>query len=349
MKIIKHSMSGYETIVEGIDVTRNFHAFIAIHSTKLGPALGGCRFLSYRDSEDALTDVLRLAKGMTYKNALAGLDLGGGKGVIIKPLSYNRIDIFRAFGELVNSLEGMYYTAEDVATTPEDMQIIRKTTEYVQTSAGNPSPATALGVLRAMESALNFHSGESLKNKTVGVEGLGSVGTSLSRMLKQKGAHVIATDVDESKQQIEDIEFVSTAAFLYNSFDIYAPCALGSSINSFSIDKISSKIICGCANNQLENNEIGNLLFKKDILYVPDYLANAGGVLNVHRENYSVPNDFELSVLLDEIYNRTTLCLSASKKYNLPSYYVADKMAEYRLDTKNSLTDISQLFGNSIC
>lgn len=335
-------IEGYERVVHAVDSFTGLDCFVAIHSTKLGPALGGCRIWKYNTDEDAQEDVLRLSRGMTYKNSLAGLDLGGGKAVINISNTSKTPELLRKFGELLNYLGGKYITAEDVGSSLKDMMVIREKTKYVASldGAGDPSPATALGVLRGIEATVNFwRSGlepcRSLQGVTVAIQGLGNVGYTLAQMLHQKGATIIATDLNQEAcdrlQKETGATIVTPDAIHKTDCDVFAPCAMGGIINENTVDHIKAKIVCGSANNQLKNNTCGDMLHKKGIIYAPDYLVNAGGVMNVYREFGMVNSDFHLALMLDDIFARTCECLHRSAENDVPSYVVADQMAEERL------------------
>lgn len=286
----------YEQVLFCQDKNSGLKAIIALHDTTLGPALGGTRMWTYATEEAAVEDALRLAKGMTYKNAAAGLDLGGGKTVIIgDPRKDKNPELFRAFGRYIQSLNGRYITAEDVGTTVEDMDLIHLETDYVTGispefgSSGNPSPVTAYGVYMGMKAAAKEAFGsDSLEGKTVAVQGVGNVAYSLCEHLYKEGAKIIVTDINEQAVKRAAEAFKATAIDpddIYDvDCDIYAPCALGATINDETIHRIKAKVIAGSANNQLKLPKHGDMLHEKGIVYAPDYIINAGGVINVADE-----------------------------------------------------------------
>lgn len=288
----------HEQLVYCHDRASGLKAIIAIHNTTLGPALGGCRMWNYNSEEEAIKDVLRLARGMTYKSSVAGLNLGGGKAVIIgDSKSMKKEALFRAFGRFVQSLGGRYITAEDVGTTVRDMEWVRTETDYVTGisralgGSGDPSPFTALGVFHGLRAAcLKVYGSDSLKGKTVLVQGLGQVGFYLVGHLLNAQSNVIASDIDEerirySKSHYEELKTVLPSEIFDVPADIFSPCALGGTVNSHTIPRLSCKIIAGSANNILENEEIHpKMLEERGILYVPDYVINAGGLINVYNE-----------------------------------------------------------------
>jgi len=278
------------------DPEAGLEGVIVLHSTRLGPAVGGCRLWSYSDMTEATTDALRLAEAMTYKNALAGLPFGGGKATIRRPSgSFDRAALFSAFGRAVEALGGCYVTAEDVGTTPADMARVSGVTRYVAgleaqpgRPGGDPSPHTARGVFRAMEVAVERRLGRSLADVTVAVQGLGSVGFELCRLLHAAGAKLVVAE------QRSDVASRAVAAFgadlagphtiLERKVDVLAPCALGSVLNEESIRHLKASVVCGAANNQLATLDDGMRLADRDILYCPDYVVNAGGMINVAAE-----------------------------------------------------------------
>jgi leucine dehydrogenase len=295
VEIKEHSVDGYEKVVEGIDKASGLHCFIAIHDTTLGPALGGTRIYPYSSTEEALTDVLRLAEGMTYKSAIAEIGLGGGKSVIIAdPKKQKTPDLLRAFAEVVDSLEGRYICAEDMGTTTSDMAIIREVTQYVVAldvvgSSGNPAPFTAWGVYQGVKAAAQhcFHS-DSLADRTIAIQGLGEVGHRLAEHLFWEGARLILSDVDEERlahlAAHYGAEALPSTEILSVECDILAPCAIGGIINPQTIPHLRCKSIAGAANNQLASLEDGGALRSAGVLYTPDYVINAGGIINVSFE-----------------------------------------------------------------
>lgn len=332
----------FEQVVYCQDKVSGLKAIIAIHDTTLGPALGGLRMWPYETEEDALNDVLRLAKGMTYKNAAAGLNLGGGKAVIIGDARKDKSEaLFRAFGRYVESLNGRYITAEDVGTTEDDMDYIHLETNYVAGTStgagvGDPSPITATGIYKGMKAAaLAAYGSDDLAGKTVAVQGVGQVAYNLCAHLHQENANLIVTDINKEAVQRAVDDFGAKAVSpddIYSvDCDIYSPCALGGTINDDTLNVLKAKVIAGSANNQLLENRHGELLHEKGIFYAPDYIINAGGVINVAQElqvydEKSVLNKINhISIALNKVFQ-------LSKEQNLPTYLAADKMAEARMD-----------------
>ena len=289
MNINKKLINTHELVLIGRDDAVGYHGIIAIHSTVLGPAVGGTRFWSYDSEEEALTDALRLSHGMTYKSALAGLPLGGGKSIIIgNDSAHDRTALLRAHGRFVDTLQGRYVTAEDVGTSPADMEIVRLETQHVAGligGSGDPSPYTARGVYRAIQASNQFLSNTfELSGLTVALQGCGNVGHHLAKMLHEAGARLIATDVNvESLSRVVE-EFGAEAVKPHEIFsvkaDVFAPCALGGVLNDETIPHLKVQIVAGSANNQLLDERHGAMLRDRSILYAPDYVANAGGVLN---------------------------------------------------------------------
>jgi leucine dehydrogenase len=287
---------GYEQVVFCSDDQSGLRAIIAIHSTALGPALGGTRFYPYRNEEDALVDVLRLAKGMTFKAAAAGLDLGGGKAVIIGDPKRNKSEeLLRAYGRFVETLGGRYITAEDVGTQLEDMDIVHRETRWVTGcshtygGSGDPSPVTAWGVTQGMKACcLEVFGDPSLENRTVALQGVGKVGHALCGYLIEEGAKVTIADIDVDNlaRAVSDFGVETTPLDQIHAFeaDIFAPCALGAAVNDDTISELRCKIIAGSANNQLARHEHGDKLRDLGILYAPDFVVNAGGLINVEDE-----------------------------------------------------------------
>lgn len=291
MAVFNHpEFENHEQVVFCADAETGLRAIIAVHSTALGPAVGGCRLWHYESDEAAINDVLRLSRGMTYKNAMAGLPLGGGKSVIIGDAKTIKSEaLFRAFGRMVHRLSGSYYSAEDVNITTGDIMMVNKETPYVaglEGKSGNPAPFTALGTYRGIKAAaLHQFGSDNLAGKTVAVQGLGSVGFYLCEYLHKEGAQLIVTDINQDAVQRAVNQFGATAVGLHEIYavdaDIYAPCALGATINDDTIAQLKARVVAGCANNQLKEARHGEVLRQKGILYAPDYVINAGGIINV--------------------------------------------------------------------
>src|SRR5688500_15039014 len=317
-------------------------AIIAVHDSRLGPALGGCRFLPYDTDEEAVIDALRLARGMTYKAALAGLAHGGGKSVLLRPPhNFDRVAMFRAFGRFVDDLGGHYITAEDSGTGLEDMEVIRTVTHHVtgvdisHGGSGDPSPFTALGVRRGIEACVKFKLGrDSLAGVHVAVQGVGHVGYHLCKELAAAGAKISVADVDPLKSERAQREFKAEIVPLDKIFeiecDVVAPCALGSALNDTTIPRIKAKIVAGAANNQLEQPRHGDDLHARGILYAPDYAINAGGLVNVAQEvlGYDAKKSRDKTL---EIYDTILEIADRSSKTGAPTYRVADMMVEEKL------------------
>ncbi|MDP2871318.1 MAG: Glu/Leu/Phe/Val dehydrogenase [Bacillota bacterium] len=333
---------GYEQVALCHDGTSGLRAIIAIHDTTLGPALGGCRMWNYESEDAALDDALRLARGMTYKSAVAGLNLGGGKSVIIgDPRTQKSEALLRAFGRFVQSLQGRYWTAEDVGTGVEDMEVIRQETDYVAGTAGeggggDPSPATAYGVFQGMRACLKEISGQdSLSGRVVALQGVGHVGMSLARLLHQAGARLIVSDIYTDRLDAAVAEFGATAvsadAIFGQECDVFSPCALGAVINPGTIPQLRCKVVAGAANNQLASDADGDALEARGILYAPDYVINAGGVINVADEldGYNRERAYRR---IAQIAGNLTRVFALARERSVPSYRAADLVAEERIE-----------------
>lgn len=334
----------FEQVLFCQDKQSGLKAIIVIHDTTLGPALGGVRMWNYENEEQALEDALRLAKGMTYKNAAAGLNLGGGKSVIIGDPAKDKSEaLFRAFGRYVQSLNGRYITAEDVGTTVEDMDIIYDETDFVTGispafgSSGDPSPITAYGVYKGMKAAAQEAFGtESLQGKTVAIQGIGNVAFHLCKYLHEEGAHLIVTDINEKAVEKAVNTFQAVAVNPVDIYavdcDIFSPCALGSIINDDTIAQLKAKVIAGSANNQLKEDKHGEILFKRGIIYAPDYVINAGGVINVADELYGYNSERAMKKV-ETIYDKIKKVIEISKRDQIPTSKAADRMAEERIQS----------------
>ena len=334
---------GHEQVVFWYDKTTGLKAIVGIHDTTLGPALGGCRMWPYASEEDAITDVLRLSRGMTYKNAAMGLDLGGGKSVIWADSRTDKSEaLFRSFGRLIQSLGGRYITAEDVGTNADDMAVVARETAFVgglKETSGDPSPATALGVLEGMKAAANMVWGsESLRGKHVAIQGLGHVGSILARMLLDEGAQLTVTDihVEEARPLAESLgaAWVDPEAIYDVACDIFAPCALGAILNDETIPRLQCKIVAGSANNQLKEPRHGLELMRRNILYLPDYVLNSGGVVNVadefHRDGYHRERAY---ARVRQIGQQVSQILAHAEETKVPTQEAADQVAEQRIRT----------------
>ena len=311
-------------------------------STRLGPALGGCRFIEYDTDEAALVDALRLARGMTYKAALAGLKHGGGKSVLIKPRGhFDRVALFRAFGKFIDNLRGHYITAEDSGTGLEDMETIRGVTKHVtgidpaRGGSGDPSPFTALGVRRGIEACVKHKLGkDKLEGIHVAVQGVGHVGYWLCRELHAEGAKLSVADVDPLKAERAQREFGAKVLPITDisaaPCDVYAPCALGSALNDRTIPRLKATIVAGAANNQLAEPHNGDDLHARGILYAPDYAINAGGLVNVAQEVIGYDEKLSRDKTM-RIYDTILEIAERSAKTGTPTYRIADTMVEERL------------------
>jgi len=338
---------GFEQLCFFQDKNTGLKAITAIHNTVLGPSLGGTRFWVYDDEEAAVEDALRLARGMTYKSALAGLPLGGGKSVIIgdpvelrkDPVKYEAF--WRAFGRYIEGLNGRYITAEDVGTKTQDMVYINMETKHVvglPGRSGDPSPYTARGVFKSiLACCYHVYGSDSVEGKTIAVQGVGNVGYHLCKNLHEAGAKLIVSDVNQAALDRVAKEFGATVvapdAIYGVECDIYAPCALGATINDDTIPQLKAKIVCGGANNVLKNPPVhGPALQERGIVYAPDYLANAGGVINVSYERAEFGYNEEAALRdIDYIYTRMLDILNVAKETGRLTYEVADKMAEDRI------------------
>ena len=343
MNITEKKIAGYERVLLGEDKAAGYRGIIAIHSTARGPAAGGTRFWNYRNDDEALKDVLRLARGMTYKSALADLPLGGGKSVIIGDhKTVDRETIFRAHGRFINFLKGEYVAGEDVGTSPEDMELARKETTYVaglHGLSGDPSPATARGVFRAMQAAAQHRWGsDDLRNRTVAIQGCGHVGYFLAGELHEAGARLIVTDIDPEKTNRVVSDFgaakVSPDEIYSVKADIFAPCALGGIINDKALAQLNAPVICGAANNQLLEPRHGDLLEARNILYAPDYAANGGGIIHGCCIEMLGWTPAATAEKVDAIYDTILEIFQLAKKQGVPTYQAADKLAERRIAQK---------------
>jgi len=329
----------HEQVLVARDADTGYQGIIAIHSTALGPAVGGTRFWNYATEADALNDALRLSRGMTYKTALAGLPLGGGKSIIIgKNATANREALLRMHGRFVNTLKGRYITAEDVGTSPADMEIMRLETQHVAGllgRSGDPSPFTARGVFRAIQAASKFlRDTDDLSGLTVSIQGCGNVGYNLAKRLHEAGAKLVVTDVNNDSvsrltkafaaETVHPSEIYSVPA------DIFAPCALGGVINDETIPQLKVQIVAGAANNQLLEERHGTGLRDRGILYAPDYVANAGGVLNGCIEVLGWEADHALRKV-DEIYETILRIFESAQVSGVTTNQSADRLAEDRL------------------
>ncbi|AKG74041.1 Leu/Phe/Val dehydrogenase [Salinicoccus halodurans] len=335
----------YEQLVFCHDETSGLKAIICIHDTTLGPALGGCRMWNYETEEEAIEDVLRLARGMTYKNAAAGLNLGGGKTVVIGDAKKDKSEaFFRALGRYVNSLNGRYITAEDVGTTVADMDLIYQETPYVcgmsesYGTGGNPSPMTAFGVYMAMKrTAKEAFDDDSLEGRTIAVQGVGNVSYSLCRHLHEEGAKLVVTDISQEAIDRAVNDFGAKAVGIEEIYDveadIFAPCALGGVLNDETIPALKVKAVCGSANNQLlEEDKHGELLQQRGIVYAPDYVVNCGGVINVADELQGY-NKERAKSKVEGIYDQMDKIFNIARRDRITPAVAADRLAEERIES----------------
>ncbi|TAL61286.1 MAG: amino acid dehydrogenase [Legionella sp.] len=322
-----------------VDPETGMKAMIAIHSTKLGPALGGCRFIEYPSTAAALKDAMRLARGMSYKAASVNLPLGGGKSVIIKPKgSFDRAGYMHQFGKFINELNGRYITALDSGTLLSDMDIIAEHTDYVASLSkynGDPSPSTARGVFRGIEAAVAFKLGkDSMKGIHVAIQGLGHVGYALAKHLYEAGAQLTVADISAEAVENAAKEFgakvVGTDEIHKVPCDVFAPCALGAIINDISIAQLQTSIIAGAANNQLAHSFHGKTLHEKGILYAADYVINAGGLIFAASKYLHTPEE-KVKEQIDGISTSLTEIFKRSAKDNLPASEIADTLAQEKL------------------
>lgn len=335
--------SDHESIYFHSDQESGLQAIVAIHSTRLGPALGGARMRPYATKEEALWDALRLSRGMTYKAAAAGLALGGGKAVIIgDPAKDKSPELFRAFGKMVHGLDGRYITAEDVGTTVEDMSFIRQTTPHVvgmaesEGGSGDPSPVTAIGILAAIDACLDFSTGKtSLAGKWVAIQGVGKVGMALAKLLYNRAAYLVVCDVMPERALLAkrqfDAKVVQPEDFFGLKVDILAPCSLGGVLNDETIARIQAPIIAGAANNQLLDEERhGRMLTERGIIYAPDYVANAGGLISVYGEIERTGRELALE-RTRRIGETVYRILEIARDEKIPTHQAANRLAEARL------------------
>ena len=323
----------YEQLVFCQDKASNLKAIICIHDTTLGPALGGTRMWPYETEEDAIIDVLRLSRGMTYKNAAAGLNFGGGKAVIIgDPLKDKSEASLRALGRFIESLNGRYITGEDVGICIEDLDVIKLETSHVKgTGAFDPSPFTAYGVWQGIKACVaEIWGKDDLAGKTIAVQGLGHVGYFLAKHLHGEGANLIVTDINEANVlrvvREMDAKAVRPEEIYGVECDVFSPCALGSILNDITIPQLRCKVVAGSANNQLEEVRHGDLLRDRGILYAPDFIINAGGVAGGTQENHE--QAFKAVMI---IYKNLREIFAIAKKDNIPTYQAADTLAEQRI------------------
>jgi len=344
METTEIQVDGYEKVLRCRDRGSGLHALIAVHDTTLGPALGGMRMLPYSSEDEALFDVLRLSEGMTYKSACAETGLGGGKSVIIgDPKTLKKPDLLKAMGRFVQQLEGKYITAEDMNIGIADLEVVRTQTKWVtglsleSGSSGNPSPYTARGVLVGLRAvAEELWGSQELKGKHVLIQGVGAVGGRLAQLLKEQGAHVTICDINEAKveelKRTHGYETVADAKHLEVACDIYAPCARGAGLNDQTIPKLKCKAIGGAANNQLLELRHAQALKQRGILYAPDFVINAGGIINVGVEllpgGYSEAKSL---AMIENIYTNLRQVFEIARKDGITTHDAALRLARARI------------------
>ncbi len=343
MDISEIQVDGYERVVRCRDPRSGLHALIAIHDTTLGPALGGMRMLPYASEDEALFDVLRLAKGMTYKSAIADTGLGGGKSVIIGDPKKKSPELFKAMGRFVDSLGGRYITAEDMNIGIPDLEIVRTQTRWVSGlsresgSSGNPSPYTAWGCLQGMRAVLQEVWGsDDFRGKRILLQGVGAVGGRMAELFKERGAHVIICDINAERvkelQKKHGFEAVPDEGHESVPCDVYSPCARGATLNDETIPKLRCKAVAGCANNQLREPRHADMLRARGILYAPDYVINAGGIINVGLE--LAPGGYDESkamARIDSIYDQLRKVFELAREHDINTREAAEHLAEMRL------------------
>jgi leucine dehydrogenase len=348
----------FENLLLCQDKALDFKAVIAIHDTTLGPATGGCRMWQYVSEMNAIEDALRLARGMTYKYAAAGVNLGGGKAVIIgDPKRKDREPVFRALGKFINRLGGKYITGEDVGTTLKDMEYIHMETKHVVTlptylgGAGDIAPMTALGTIRSMQACCNrVYSSDRLDGKRIAVQGLGAVGKNIVGQLHELGAKMIVTDIDPYKVDVMvekyGVDKADPESIYDADCDIFCPCALGAIINDDTLDRLRCTIICGSANNQLKEERHGDLLEKKGLIYAPDYITNAGGTIyDTDRLGTGGVSHERGKEKVTRIYDNMVRVFEIADRDKIPTHLAADRMAEERIEqiaeVKKYVDDVS--------
>ncbi|WP_226627149.1 Leu/Phe/Val dehydrogenase [Alloyangia pacifica] len=344
--------AGYERLVYIEDEEAGLRAFVCVHSTVLGPAVGGCRMWNYATLEEARTDVLRLAAGMTHKNAMAGLGLGGGKSVILgDPRSDKTEALFRAFGRAIESFKGSYYTAEDVGISPEDMAVVATQTAYAvgldhgAHASGDPSPFTAEGVFQCLKvGARAVFGSDDLTGRRVLVQGLGHVGWSLAEKLHAAGAQLVVSDVNtaavEKARDTLGAEFCAPDAVFAQQIDVFAPCALGGILTHDSVARLSAKLVCGAANNQLLEPSVAEALLERDCLYLPDYVVNAGGIISVAGEVHRAGPEYRADRLA-QIASRVGQIIEISRDQHKTTTQVADEMVADILAAAGKVTQLA--------
>ena len=328
---------GCEEIAFFYDKEAGLKSIIAIHDTTLGPAWGGTRLWNYESEEEALTDVLRLARGMSRKASISGIDVGGGKAVIMARAEQKTEALLRAHGRCVETFKGRFRTGEDVGIGVEDVEIMRKETEYVAETKGigDPSPFTAHGVVSGMRACVgDVYGSPSLSGLKVAIQGVGHVGYNLARELHEDGAELIVSDISKELTERLSQEFgaqvVGVEEIYSVNCDIFAPCALGAIVNDETIPRLTCKIVAGAANNQLKENRHGRLLYERGICYAPDYVINAGGLIAIYMESKHNTVE-EIREKIEQIEQRIGKIISVSKEHHKPTYEIAHQLADERI------------------
>ncbi|MEX2129844.1 MAG: Glu/Leu/Phe/Val dehydrogenase dimerization domain-containing protein [Pseudohongiellaceae bacterium] len=319
----------------------DLHAIIAVHNSRLGPATGGCRIYPYDSLDGALSDVLRLSRSMTFKSAMAGLPLGGGKSVILaNPATDKSRQMLHAMGDFIESLQGRYVAAEDSGTTVQDIALMGERTSYVsgyrsnEEFGGDPSPVTARGVFNGIAEAVRFRYGTGLRDVRVAIQGVGNVGFHLARMLADAGARVTVADANADKARAVSarlgVACCHAGDILALEVDVLAPCAMGATINTQTVDAIQAQIIAGAANNQLESEQLGTRLLQRDILYAPDYVINAGGIIDIHYQQQGVRDQAHITAHLQIITQNLAQIFEQSRQQQRATNVIADELARAR-------------------
>jgi len=353
MTVFTHpDFKGHEGVFFHHDPKTGLRCIVSIHSTKRGPATGGCRMWNYKHEDDALKDVLRLSRGMSFKNAVSDLALGGGKSVILgNPKTDKSEELFRAFGRFINSLGGRYITAEDVGISPADMEIVAQETRFVAglektgiAPSGDPSPFTAYGVFEGLKGMVQYKLGRDLNGVRVAVQGLGHVGMRLCKHLHEAGAVLIVTDIDEQSIATARDQFgaevVAPDAIYDVDAEVFSPCALGSTVNEETVPRLKAKVIAGAANNQLSDRPIGDMLLERDIVYAPDYVINCGGIINVEGEIYGHYDAEDSRRKIRATIDRLVEIARQSEERRVPANIIANEMAERMLNEAPSVPPV---------
>jgi leucine dehydrogenase len=349
MALFEHiEFDNHENVTFHHDKESGLKAIIAVHNTHLGPSLGGCRMWPYQTSDEALTDVLRLSSSMSYKAAMANLPLGGGKAVIIgNPREHKTEALMQAMGRFVNNLNGRYIVAEDSGINVQDLNHMASQTEFVSgnmarysidgnTPDGNPAPATSLGVFYGIQAAVKYVFGSDLKGKKVAIQGIGHVGLRLAKHLHNAGAKLFVSDIYEENLLTARDELgatiVDNASIHALDVDVFAPCALGAAVNKNTINAFNAKIIAGAANNQLANKAMDEALLNRGITYVPDYVINAGGIIDIHHQTLDTSSDEQLLQSVKTIGDTVMMLLQQAREQNLPTQQLANEIALRRFN-----------------